>query len=162
MTDARLSPSLRLSSFPCWEKATAADAVKMRWLAVNVLQPVIDRWGPVTLTSWKWWFNSGCKSARTGDHGDAGTVDFVPTGASIEDVWRWMGANLRGRWGSLIHERDHIHVTRWGVGTKTGADEFLREPVEGQYASAMPGIPTMGLAALLAGSVFLATRRRRT
>ena len=162
MRDAVLTPSLRLSSFPCWQKATAADAVYMRWLAVNLLQPVIDRWGPIVLTSWKWWFRSGCNDPRTGDHADAGTVDFVPQRASVEDVWQWMGANLRGRWGSLIHERDHIHVTRPGVGVRPGQEEFLREPVEGRYAAAMPGIPTMGLAALIAAvSLFLATRRRR-
>lgn len=163
MRDVALTPGLRLSSFPCWEKATASDAVYMRWVAVNVLQPVINRWGPLHLTSWKWWKSEGCNRARTGDHADAGTVDFVPAEASIEDVWQWMGANLRGRWGSLIHERDHIHVTRSGVGTRTGRDEFLREPIEGQYAAAMPGIPTMGLAALtLAGFLFLTRTRGRT
>lgn len=161
MRDIGLSPSLRLSSFPCWEQATAADAVYMRWLALNILQPVINQWGPITLTSWKWWFRSECREARTGDHSDAGTVDFVPRDASIEDVWRWMGANLRGRWGSLIHERDHIHVTRSGVGVRAGRDEFLREPVEGKYAAAAPGLPTAGLAALMAAALFLATRRRR-
>lgn len=159
-TDVQLSPDIRLSSFPCWERATAAEALAARWTARNILQPVIDRWGPIHISSWTRWRADGCARARTGDHADGGTVDFVPVHADVATVWRWMGPNLAGRYGSLINERDHIHVTRPGVGVAPGAVEFLNEPTEGVYIPARLGLPTPVLAALLGLALYLWGRGR--
>lgn len=161
MNDLQLSRSLRLSAWPCWQRATADDLPALRWTAENILQPTVDRWGPLYLTSWRYWRSSGCIDARTGDHADAGTVDFVPASASVEDVWRWMGANLKGRYGSLIEERDHIHVTRPGVGVEPGRFEFLREPVEGVYRAEVPGASTLAKAAAVAAAVYVLTTLSR-
>ena len=153
--DAQLSRSIRLSSFPGWELATAADALKARWTALNILQPTIDRWGPIRLTSWRRWSRDNWRDLRTGDHADGGTVDFVPRRASVPRVWNWMGANLRGKYGSLINERDHIHVTRPGIGVKPGTSEFLHEPTEGVYHEASVGVPAVVMAGLTVAALYL-------
>lgn len=155
MTDAQLSPGFRLSSFPCWQRATAPDVVVMRWVAQRVLQPTANRWGRLTITSWTAWARTDCTEARTGDHADPGTVDFVPRLAPIEDVWRWMGANLKGRYGSLIFERDHIHYTRPNVGVRTGQTEFLYEPVEGVYRAEVPGMSSLAVGALAVAGLYV-------
>ncbi len=166
LTDRGLSRSLRLSAWPCWEHATARDVVWMEWTARNILQPVIDRWGPLTISSWKRWARSGCREARTGDHEDPATVDFVPDRARISDVHNWMGAHIveasgTPLYGSLIDERDHIHVTRRGVGTRAGETEFLVEPVEGEYhALTIPHrISGAALATAVAVAIYAFTRR---
>lgn len=155
MNDAQISRSFRLSSAPCWERATAADALAFRWTAINILQPTADRWGPLAITSWTHWTRDNCRDPRTGDHEDGGTLDFVPRRASVGDVWRWMGANLRGRYGSLINERDHIHVTRPGIGVKPGQSEFLHEPTEGVYVAASAAPPALIMAGLTVGALYL-------
>lgn len=164
--DRELTRSLRLRHWPCWERATPRDVVWMEWTARNILQPVIDRWGPITLTSWRYWARSGCREARTGDHEDPATIDFVPTRARVADVHGWMGAHLveasgRPLYGSLIDERDHLHMTRAGVGTRTGETEFLVEPVEGEYhALTIPRRPTVALmAAAVVVALYALTRR---
>lgn len=159
VADRELTRSLRLSDWPCWQKANPRDVVWMEWTARNILQPTIDRWGPVAISSWRWWRRSGCVEARTGDHADPATLDFVPQRARISDVHNWMGSHLveasgRPLYGSLIYERDHIHVTRAGVGTRPGETEFLVEPVEGEY-HALP-IPRRITAALLATAALVA------
>lgn len=166
VTDRQLTPSLRVRHWPCWQKATTRDLVWMEWAARNILQPTIDRWGPLKISSWRWWARSGCVEARTGDHADPGTVDFVPDQARISDVHNWMGGHLvessgRPLYGSLIDERDHIHVTRAGVGTRPGETEFLVEPAEGVYrALTIPRRPTAALvAAAVAVAVYALTRR---
>ena len=131
----------------------------MEWTARNILQPIINRWGPVTITSWRWWVRSGCVEERTGDHEDPGTIDFVPMRARVSDVHNWMGAQLvepngRPLYGSLIDERDHIHLTRPGVGTALDVPEFLVEPVEGEYHE-LP-IPRRATVALLAAGAAVA------
>lgn len=155
MTDAQLSPSFRLSSFPCWELATAAQALMLRSTVLGILQPVVDAWGPITVTSWNRWTRNDCRDLRTGDHADAGTVDFAPRRASVARVWSWMGANLRGRFGSLINERDHIHVTRPGIGVKPGTSEFLYEPSEGVYVPSSAAPPALIMAGLTVAGLYL-------
>ncbi len=82
-------------------------------------------------------------------------MDFVPRRAGVTQVWRWMGANLRGMYGSLINERDHIHVTRPGIGVAPGQAEFLNEPTEGVYEPATVGVPTVVLAGLAVAVAYL-------
>lgn len=152
--DAQLSTDFRLSSAPCWDRATVADALAFRWTALNILQPTADRWGPLAITSWRHWTRDNCRDARTGDHGDGGTVDFVPRRASIARVANWMAANLRGRYGSLINERDHIHVTRPGIGVRPGTSEYLNEPTEGVYVAASVAPPALVVAAFAVGALY--------
>lgn len=144
--DVALSRSLSLSSFPCWERATAADALVMRWVAREVLQPVIDRWGRIEITSWRYWKRNDCGDPRVGDHSHPGTIDFVPLQAPVTKVWSWMASTLRGKYGSLIHERDHIHYTRPGVGARVGHAEVLYEPTEGIYRAAVVPLPLLAVA----------------
>lgn len=158
MTPVRFSRNFVLEEWPCWKNATAADVIVMRWVAVNVLQPARNRFGAIRITSWKYWARSDCREPRTGDHADAGTLDFVPLEAPIMDVFRWIGANLRGRYGSLIYERDHIHYTRPGIGVRQGETEFLIEPTEGVYKAIALPLSTAGIVAVVAALYFLTKR----
>lgn len=129
-TDRQLSRDFWLHEFPCWQEATEADVARLSETVSLILQPVRRQFGAVVPTSWKWW-RGGC-TPRTGAHGDAGTVDFVTPDADLREVFNWMAVNIvaTGSVGELIFERDHIHVTRWGVG---GKGQVLVEPVEGEY-----------------------------
>lgn len=162
----RLSRNFDLEEFPCWERSTPAERAGLEELARTVLQPVRDRWGPVVPTSWGWWRN-GC-APRTGDHA-AGAVDFVPLHATTRQVARWMGENLHGRFGKVLDEHDHIHVTPPGVG---GGRVYTLGPDGGWveleliYGSTPPthyaGTPNPGGALLaLALALLLLKRPRR-
>lgn len=109
----QLSRNFQLSEFPCSDRATPGEIAQLRHLVGTVLQPTRDRWGPIRPTSWRWW-SDGCVP-RVGDH-SAGAVDFVPLRATTAQVARWMGENLHGRFGKVLDEHDHIHVTPPGVG----------------------------------------------
>lgn len=112
-----LAPSFTLEEMPCYAHASAADVAKLTQTAVYVLQPVRDVFGPVVVSSWKWW-QSGCVQ-RTGPHSGGGTVDFVVPGADLKQVFAWgvfhLPRNYFGRW---IYEPaipgvqgEHIHVS---------------------------------------------------
>ena len=164
--DRQLTRDLRLSDWPCaLERGTEADARVIAWTAANVWQPVITALGPVSFTSWRYWVSSGCRTARTGDHSDPGTVDVVGRHVRSGDLHRWMGEHLRDAgggplWGSLIDERDHVHYTRPGVG-HSGAPEYLVEPREGSYVSVAlpewtaPDLRAAGLGPWLLGAAAL-------
>lgn len=115
-TDRQLSRNFWLHEAPCWQHATEADVAKLQETAARVLQPVRNQFGPVYITSWKWW-TDGCEP-RTGSHAQGGTVDFVVSGGRTEDAWQWgntalMPSGYIGRW---IYEPDgpsqneHIHM----------------------------------------------------
>lgn len=175
-TDRQLSRHFWLHEFPGWEQATEEEVERLRSTVIEpILQPTRDRWGVIWPSSWTHW-RSGRR--RTGAHADGGAVDFVPRDAPIPVVHAWMAANLRDRIGELIDERDHIHVTRWGLG---GRGQVLVEPTEGEYEAATAasrlrppldssgaprgaGILSGGGGALVAGGVLavvLATLSRR-
>lgn len=114
--DRQLSKHFWLHEAPCWEHASETDVAKLQETAARVLQPVRNVFGPVYITSWKWW-RDGCEP-RTGTHAQGGTVDFVVSGGRTEDAWRWGNTHLMpsgyiGRW---IYEPDgpsqneHIHM----------------------------------------------------
>jgi hypothetical protein len=148
-----LSRSINLEDIPCSQGATENEIEWLEWAARTIWQPVVDRWGPVAFTSWRYWQNGGaCSRARTGDHSHPGTLDAVPLEAGVTEVFEWMGANLRSwtgapLWGSLIDERTHIHQTAPGVGAGPEG-EYLHEPTEGVYeARALPAARPLVLGA---------------
>ena len=111
--DRQLSRDFRLSEWPCWELASAVEVAQLQQLTRDVLQPARDRWGAIRPTSWRWW-RDGCRP-RTGDHA-AGAVDVVPLAASTREVARWLGEHRHGRFGRVLDEGDHLHITPPGVG----------------------------------------------
>lgn len=129
--DRRISRNFVLSEFSGWQTATAGEILRLEEFVHSVLQPIRDRWGVIIPTSWRTW-SSG--EPRTGAHAQ-GAVDFVPAEAPMMDVHMWAAYNLRGRYGEIIDERDHIHVTPPGVG---GDGEVLVEYREGEYAAVDP------------------------
>lgn len=167
MIDRQLTRSLRLSSWPCWQRATPDEVKWIEWAARNVWQPVIDRWGPLKISSWRYWVDSGCVQPRVGAHEHAGTADVVLSG-DMQEVHRWMSQNIRDAegfpmWGELIYERDHIHYTAPGVGTR-GRPELFDEPTEGRYVP-VPFeariFPATGLGVIAAIGILLAIFARR-
>lgn len=151
-TDRKLARDFWLHEFPCWEVATEADVARLQETVDLILQPVRREFdSKLVPSSWKWW-RGGC-TPRSGAHGDAGTVDFVMPEEDLREVFDWMAVHLvsNGTIGELIYERDHIHVTRWGVG---GRGQVLVEPVEGEYVwgrvvpALLPWIIAAGLLAL--------------
>jgi len=97
----QLSPDFTLEEMPCYQRATGSDIDALKTTVARVLQPARDKWGPLVVTSWKWWAN-GC-SLRTGAHGQTGgTVDFITPRANLVDVFKW---------GLLMPWRDY--VGRW-------------------------------------------------
>lgn len=148
MADVALSRSFRLSEFPGWQRASPAEVATLQRTVSSILEPTRARWGRIVPTSWMWW-RSG--QPRTGAHADPGSVDFVTLDAPLLEVWEWMRLNLLplGVIGELGYERDHIHVTRWGVG---GYGEAWTEPREGTY-DLVEASPWDGLLLAAAGGV---------
>ena len=116
MNDFQLSRNFWLHEAPCWWNATEADAAKLQETAARVLQPIRNEFGPVLITSWKWW-TDGC-TPRTGSHSAGGTVDFVTPDADMEQVWEWGNTHLMpsgyvGRWiyePNTATKGEHIHI----------------------------------------------------
>lgn len=170
-TDRRLGSYFWLHEFPCWLHASESDIETLRRQVVRIADPTRREWGQLTPTSWKWW-RDGCRP-RSGAHADAGTFDFQATGRIRElggnpyvswdqaeereraireqahrEVGRWMATYLPSDYyGQIIDERNHIHVTRPGVGGREGQSPTgmaLREPREGEYEYMFgedPGLP---------------------
>ncbi len=166
LKDRQLTRDLWLHDWPCvLQRGIDSDVRWLEWTASNVWQPVIDRFGRVYFTSWRYWVSSGCMEARTGDHEHPGTVDVVAANASTGELHRWMGENLRDAagaplWGSLIDERNHVHYTAPGIGTR-GEAEYLYEPTEGTYVAvdlpewSSPTVAAAGLGPWVLGAAAL-------
>jgi len=116
MIDTQLSSKFWLHEFPCWQGATPEEVEKLRETVTRVLQPIRNKFGKVTPTSWMWW-SSGC-TPRTGAHAGGGTVDFVTPDADLWEVFQWGATYLlpSGYIGRWIYEPDtpqqgeHIHM----------------------------------------------------
>lgn len=129
VADKPLSAYVRLSDLPCWWEASGVQVQAAEGTVRRIIDPAWRAFGPMVVTSWMWW-QDGCRP-RTGAHSDPGTLDFVPLRASVGQVARWIAASLPTSYGTIIDERDHIHVTRPGYRGKVG--EALYEPTEGTY-----------------------------
>jgi hypothetical protein len=151
-SDRQFSVNFWFHEFKGWETATPAQRDKAEELARFVLQPIRRKFGRLIITSW---LRPGSKN-----HGDGDAVDFVAWD-EIERQLESIPAERRAQapdtarkqaeeaahlvvkdWaatyivpsrviGELIAERNHVHITRWGVG---GHGEVLEEPVEGTYS----------------------------
>lgn len=159
--DRELTPHFWLHEFPVWWLATPYQVAELRGQLTRFWEPLRAHTGRLIPTSWLWW-SSGIRRANAHTH--PGTVDMVPltahqrfqqadeqiragnlTGAGayqrageslVSDAHRWAADHLRGMYGELIDERDHLHATAPGIG---GAGEVLHEPQEGvYYAGLMP------------------------
>lgn len=94
-----LGPNFALENMPCYQRASSSDIQKLHATVTYVLQPIRDAFGPVIVSSWKWWDN-GC-TLRTGSaHEAGGTVDFVTPNANLSQVFTW----------------GVLHLPRWYVG----------------------------------------------
>lgn len=91
-----------------------AETQKLMYLANYVLQPVRDRWGPVTVTSG---FRSHAVNERVGgsptsQHRKGEACDIVPVEADLEEVYCWIVENSRISFGQCIYEKgEWIHVS---------------------------------------------------
>jgi hypothetical protein len=128
-SNLRLSANFTVGEFQRASNRTLvlADLPAMELLVNQILQPVRRQFGEVRITSF----------VRSGDTGRAhergGAVDFVPVEASMDMVFDWLCRFHAGAFGRLIHERDHLHVTRPGPEPWAGHGVCLIEPVEGEY-----------------------------
>lgn len=117
----QLGPDFTLEEMPCYEKASSSDVAKLRDTVTYVLQPIRNAFGPVIVTSWRWW-KANCR-ARTGPHSGGGTVDFVTPNADLRTVFAWGYLHLPrtfvGRWiyepsipgpGGVLEQGEHVHV----------------------------------------------------
>jgi hypothetical protein len=113
--DYQLTRDFRLSEAPCWWLASPADIARLQETAARVAQPLRNTFGPVYITSWKWW-REGCEP-RDGVHELGGTIDLVVPGRTRE-AWEWGNTHLMptgfiGRWiyePESSSEHEHIHV----------------------------------------------------
>lgn len=115
-TDMQLSRNFWLRWVPCWWVAEPADVAKLQETTARVLQPLRNKFGPVFVSSWKWWA-TGC-APRTGSHGQGGTVDLEVSGGQTLAAWEWgntylMPSGYIGRWiyePETESQGEHIHV----------------------------------------------------
>lgn len=180
--DRELTAHFWLHEFPVWWLATPYQVAELRGQLTRFWEPLRAHTGALTPTSWMYW-SSGAQRVR--GHSHPGTLDMVPSRAiayfqqaedqarlgnvaaaevhrragesMVSDAHRWAADRLKGMFGELIDERDHLHVTAPGIG---GAGEVLHEPREGVYhAGLMPekwgrDFPAW-LAALILGALVL-------
>lgn len=178
-SDEQFTVDFSFHEFPGWEHATEAQKARAREIAERILQPARRVFGRIRVTSWL--------RTNSQAHMDGGAVDCVPddeVGRQLERLpaefraaspatARLQASDLATRalkdWmatylvphrtiGEVIAERDHVHVTLWGVG---GHGEVWVEPTEGDYQmGAALGMAVAALLALamLALAFFAATR----
>lgn len=171
--DRQLSRNFWLSEAPGWEEATEADVAELAETVARVLQPIRTAMGvPVRITSWQTW-SSG--ELRTGAHAHAGTVDFIVDGGRTRQAFEWASSALTpgGYIGRLIYEparssRDgqaqgeHIHMAPRAAMVEVFGDpniQVLEEKAEGEYVFYRVATFGLGALALVAGFLFLASRR---
>ena len=175
--DRRLSADFWLHEFTGWQDATDAQVRRLEETVSRVLQPLRNRFGKVTPTSWVSW-RSG--APRTGSHAFGGTVDFVVDGGRTREAFEWgarylVPAGYIGRW---IYEPDrsaaeghpqgeHIHMAPVVDMVDHAGDpriQVLEELDEGNFVFYRVAAAATGVGLLVAGVVgfFLLARNRPT
>lgn len=90
---------------------------KLLYLALFILQPVRDKWGMLNVTSGYRCpaVNNHAGGVATSQHVKGEAADFVLSGVSIDDVYRWVVKESGIRFGQCIREskggRDWIHIS---------------------------------------------------
>ena len=163
-----LSPNFTLAEFASASdvQLTAPLELRAQYFASNILQPARSQFGwPLKITSF-------VRSSDTSSaHVDGSAVDFQPCRACpnppdatefarrLEILFTWLAQHKASEFGTLIHERNHLHVTRPGAQGRTGV--VLREPTEGEYVLAdIPPIVLGGGVALLGLALWAFTRKQ--
>lgn len=166
--DRRLSANFWLHEFTGWQDATDAQVRRLEETASRVLQPIRNKFGKVTPTSWVSW-RSG--APRTGSHAFGGTVDFVVDGGRTREAFEWgarylVPAGYIGRW---IYEPDrsaaegqpqgeHVHMAPVvDMVDHVGDDriQVLEELNEGNFVFYRVAAAATGGALLVAGALVL-------
>jgi hypothetical protein len=118
---------------------TSIEVERARTFAINLLQPLRRAMGyAIRITSFVRHHDAAS------EHRDGGAVDFQPCrscqgttipqelfASRLESMFQWLAMYHPQGFGTLIHERDHLHATLPGRQGRTGV--VLREPEEGRY-----------------------------
>jgi hypothetical protein len=134
-----------------------SDVPAITTWATQILQPARNALGRIRITSY----------IRHTDHGRAhengGGIDVVTLDRDLGESFDWMRQNLRGRFGRIIFERNHIHLARRGPEPWAGDGVELVEPVEGRYqlATILPAVEIVAPVAELVGDPFAAVVGRQ-
>lgn len=90
----------------------AAAIANLRALAVNVLQPIRDQFGPVRITSGyrSGPVNAAVGGARNSQHTTGEAADFAVAGATQEKVRAWIVANLRFD-QLIVYKSGRFHIS---------------------------------------------------
>lgn len=105
-----------------------------------------------------------------GTHGGGYALDVQPCrscggqaitnetfGRRLDALYQWIAINRPRSFGTLIHERDHLHVTLPGFQDRFGV--VLREPTEGVYVpESLRPIMSVAPVVLALGALVLFTR----
>lgn len=149
-------PYFTWGEFTGWEHADQVRLARLQQLVRELLCPLRRAIGPITPSLGGWYF-SRHGVARDGAHGEGVAVDFVPSATSLEAAYTWLRDHTR--YGELLLERDHVHVTLFPFG---GTMQALIEQSDGSFATdpdapgdraviVEAGLHTAGAALLLAG-----------
>jgi hypothetical protein len=144
---------------------TPEQIERARYFATELLQPLRRAMAfPIRITSF-------LRHRDSGAHQDASAVDCQPcrscAGATIthdlftsrlESMWRWLATYKTASFGTVIHERDHLHLTLPGSQGRTGV--VMREPSEGKYELASLLAPVSLAPLLIFAVLFLLIGRR--
>ena len=141
MADVQLTANYRLSEFEAVSSRplTLTETDRAARFAREVLQPVRRAMAfPIKITSF-------VRHGDDGTHQDGQAIDIQPCrscGGSVtlpagefvdrlERMFQWLATFQPKNFGTLIHERNHLHVTLPGVQARIGV--VYREPEEGRY-----------------------------
>lgn len=137
----RLGRHFSLAELDPHGEADATIVAALTRLALDVLDPIRERWGPMRVTSG---YRSPQRNARTAgssptsQHVRGEAADLVPVEADVRDVWAWV-ASSGLPWGQLILEertRPDGSVGRWvhvSTATPTLRAQVLRRTLDGRY-----------------------------
>lgn len=149
-----LTPHFTVDEFQAVSRVqlTVAHKDKAGYFAQRILEPARVHFGwPIQLTSFV--------RADGSPHNDGEALDFRPCPACatrptaaelaqrMNDLFTWLAVNHAGAFGKLIHERDHLHVTRNNFQGAHG--EVYYEPREGEYVTANIAPAVAGVGGLL-------------
>lgn len=110
---------------------------KLMYLATYIVQPIIDKFGPLDITSGyrSDAVNTAIGGSKTSQHPKGEAVDFSPRSASIDEVFKWCRDNLK--YGQVINEMKGksrwIHISLPRIG---GINQQPLNFVDGVYSKA--------------------------